>query len=186
MIDSYISLNQTTSDRQLLSQSQTTFRSRQEVYLYGDRSYTGTLIRPVERTYPLKWTVELDRGGYEAVNVRHISLVESQPSNSLDSDIDVLSDNVPESTSAQLQKEIIALKRENAELKQENQLIKKDLDLAKQIIRRAKDISPLMRISLKRVLRLAHDASIDVQRTVGGWILRMGDKARSRVPLRLS
>ncbi|MEN9519878.1 MAG: hypothetical protein RLZZ381_2466 [Cyanobacteriota bacterium] len=35
-----------------------------------------------------------------------------------------------------------------------------------------------MRISLKRVLRLAHDACMDVKRTVGGWILRMGDKAR--------
>lgn len=35
-----------------------------------------------------------------------------------------------------------------------------------------------MRISLKRVLRLAHDACMDVQRTVGGWILRMGNKAR--------
>ena len=49
---------------------------------------------------------------------------------------------------------------------------------AKQVIRRAKDISPLMRISLKRVLRLAKDACMNVQRTVGGWILRMGDKAR--------
>ena len=35
-----------------------------------------------------------------------------------------------------------------------------------------------MRISLKRVLRLAKDACMDVKRTVGGWILRMGDKAR--------
>ncbi|MFM2311875.1 MAG: hypothetical protein RLZZ04_1151 [Cyanobacteriota bacterium] len=35
-----------------------------------------------------------------------------------------------------------------------------------------------MRISLKRVLRLAHDACMDVKRTVGGWILKMGNKAR--------
>ena len=35
-----------------------------------------------------------------------------------------------------------------------------------------------MRLSLKRVLRLAQDACMDVQRTVGGWILKMGDKSR--------
>ena len=56
--------------------------------------------------------------------------------------------------------------------------MKKDLEQAKQIIRRAKDISPIIRLSLKRVLRLAHQACMDVQRTVGGWILKMGDKAR--------
>ena len=165
-----------TSDKQL--QDETVLKTGQEVYLYGDRNYTGTLIRPLKRTYPAKWTVELDRGGYEAVNVGHISLIESQASNSSDSDLDVPYGDAPESTLAQLQKEIIALKRENAELKQENELIKKDLDIAKQIIRRARDISPLMRISLKRVLRLAHQACMDVQRTVGGWILKMGSKAR--------
>ena len=79
---------------------------------------------------------------------------------------------------AHLQKEIAALKRENARLREENENIQKDLDRAKQVIRRAKDISPVMRLSLKRVLRLAHHACMDVQRTVGGWILRMGDKAR--------
>lgn len=102
-----------------------------------------------------------------AVNVKDISLVESQPSNSLESDTDLFGDT-PESDLAQLRKEIAALKHENARLQQENELVKKDLDQAKQIIRRAKDISPLMRISLKRVLRLAHDACMDVQRTVGG------------------
>ena len=35
-----------------------------------------------------------------------------------------------------------------------------------------------MRLSLKRVKRLAHHACMDVQRTVGGWILRMGEAAR--------
>ncbi|MDJ0636331.1 MAG: hypothetical protein QNJ34_24335 [Xenococcaceae cyanobacterium MO_188.B29] len=35
-----------------------------------------------------------------------------------------------------------------------------------------------MRISLRRVLRLARNVCMDVQRTVGGWILKMGDKAR--------
>ena len=125
-----------------------------------------------------KWTVQLNRGDYEAVNVKDISLAESQPSNLFESNIDLSFSDGLEPTPAQLQKEIIALKRENALLQQENELVKKDLDQAKQIIRRAKDISPLMRISLKRVLRLAHDACMDVQRTVGGWILRMGRLAR--------
>ena len=35
-----------------------------------------------------------------------------------------------------------------------------------------------MRLSLRRVMRLAHQACMDVQRTVGGWILRMGNTAR--------
>lgn len=56
--------------------------------------------------------------------------------------------DAPESDLAQLKQEIIALKRENARLQQENELVKKDLDQAQQVIRRAKDISPLMRISL--------------------------------------
>ena len=112
------------------------------------------------------------------VDIKHTSPIESQSSNTFDSDLDVPFDDAPEPTYAQLQREIIALKRENAQLQQENELVKKDLDQAKQIIRRAKDITPLMRISLKRVLRLAHDACMDVKRTVGGWILKMGNKAR--------
>ena len=44
--------------------------------------------------------------------------------------------------------------------------------------RRAKDISPVMRLSLKRVKRLANHACMDVQRIVGGWILKMGNSGR--------
>ena len=161
-----------TSDKQL--HCEVVLKTGQEVYLYGDINYTGILIRPVELTYPSKWTVELDRGGYEAVNVKYISLVESQPSN----DLDLPFGDVPEPSYAQVQQEIIALKCENSRLQQENELLQKDLDRAKQIIRRAKDISPLMRISLKRVLRLAYDACMDVKRTVGGWILKMGSKEK--------
>ena len=151
------------------------------VYLYGDTNYTGSLIRPIERTYPSKWSVQLDTGSYEAVNVRDISLLESQSSNPdllEDENKELPFDDAPEPNYAQLQRELAALKRQNALLQQENEAVKKDLDHAKQIIRRAKDISPLMRISLKRVLRLAHDACMDVQRTVNGWILKMGSKAR--------
>ncbi len=44
---------------------QSSLKSGDQVYLYGDNTYTGTLIHPVERTYPPRWTVQLDRGGYE-------------------------------------------------------------------------------------------------------------------------
>lgn len=49
-----------------------------KVYLYGDTTYRGRLIHPVEHTYSPKWTVELDRGGYEAVNIKYITVVESR------------------------------------------------------------------------------------------------------------
>jgi hypothetical protein len=152
------------------------------VYLYGDPEYTGRLIRPIERTYPPKWTVKLDRGGYEAVNTTQIFVIESALPNQVEQNYPIPFSDEPEISTkqleSQLQKEIIALRRENAKLRQENEMISKDLDQAKQIIRRAKDITPLMRISLQRVLRLAHQACMDVKRTVGGWILRMGNKAR--------
>ena len=163
------------------SNNQHSLSRSDKVYLYGDLSYRGTLIRPIERTYPPKWSVQLDTGSYEAVDVRDISFVESRlnkENSSLEAELSLPFSDAPEPTIAQLQREIAALKRQNALLIEENEAIRKDLDVAKQIIRRAKDISPLMRISLKRVLRLAHDACMDVQRTVGGWILRMGDKAR--------
>lgn len=148
------------------------------VYLYGDTKYTGKLILPIERTYPCKWTVQLDRDGYEAVNLNYIHLIESEECQQVQSESEIPFSDESDSAIEELKREIIALKTENARLKQENEIVKKDLDIAKQVIRRAKDITPLMRISLKRVLRLAHDACMDVQRTVGGWILRMGDKAR--------
>ena len=153
---------------------------RQSLLSSGDRNYTGIVIRPVERTYPhsrvplrltaaqgrsSKWTVQLDRGGYEAVNVKHIFLAESQPSTHLDLELDLPFGDDPEPSSVQLQREIAALKRKNALLEEENKAVKRDLDHAKQILRRAKDVSPVVRFSLKRILRLAHDACMDVQRT---------------------
>ena len=159
-------------------ESKTLLKAGQKIYLYGDRTYTGKLIRPIERTYPAKWTVQLNRGGYEAVNLDCIFLIESNSGAEIESESQILKSDESDSAIEELKKEIIALKTENARLKQENEILKKDLDIAKQVIRRAKDITPLARISLKRVLRLAHDACMDVQRTVGGWILRMGDKAR--------
>jgi hypothetical protein len=122
--------------------------------------------------------VELDRGGYEAVNSTQISLIESEISNQVQQNHSIPFSDEPEATTAQKEREIIALRKEVSKLKQENEIIKKDLDQAKQILRRAKDISPIMRLSLQRVLRLAHQACMDVKRTVGGWILKMGNKAR--------
>ena len=170
------------------------------------------MIHPVERTFPPKWTVKLDRGGYEAVNIQHISITESSQDRSWsesfcdgeETDLIIPFSDVPETpakpspvikkaqtpnqleekikiledTILQLEAEQEASKQQYKELQQENEILKKDLDRAKQIIRRAKDAFPVMRLSLKRVLRLAHHACMDVQRTVGGWILRMGDKAR--------
>jgi hypothetical protein len=178
MVDSYISVNQTSSNRQPLPNKRMSLQPEQRVYLYGDTEYTGTLIRPIERTYPLKWTVELDRGGYEAVNTTQISLIESALPNQVEQNHSIPFSDEPEVSTNQLQREIIALRKEVSKLRQENEIISKDLDQAKQILRRAKDISPIMRLSLQRVMRLAHQACMDVKRTVGGWILRMGDKAR--------
>ena len=185
--------NITLNSQKHSGEGQSLLKSGDRVYLYGDTTYTGRLIHPIERTYPAKWTVQLDRGGYEAVNVKDLRVFEvGEENTSSQKDFEQLNLDIPFSSAidepesrSELLKEIAALKKENAllreqhkELEQENQLLKKDLDSAKQIIQRAKDISPVMRLSLKRVVRLAHHACMDVQRTVGGWILRMGSKAR--------
>ena len=49
----------------------------QKVYLYGDRHYEERLIRPLEKTYPQKWTVQLEIGGYAVANVAEIFSIES-------------------------------------------------------------------------------------------------------------
>ena len=177
--------------------SQYILKANQKVYLYGDTSFSGTLIRPLERTYPPRWTVQLDRGSYESATVAQITPINPQyietdltipfdEDNSTDTP--TVEEQLPQEKArriAQLEKELEIVKSQsqqieakNQQLEQENETLKKNLAQAKQIIRRAKDISPLMRISLKRVLRLAKDACMDVKRTVGGWILKMGDKAR--------
>ncbi|MEM7761694.1 MAG: hypothetical protein AAF298_26775 [Cyanobacteria bacterium P01_A01_bin.40] len=178
MTDSHTSLNQTTLSRQQ-SSTQTIFKPDQKVYIYGDTNYTGQLIRPLERTYPQKWTVQLDAGGHEAVNLSDLSLIDSPPTTNHSSpNAEIPLSEESQANTLQLQQEIIALKRSVQQLEQENEILKKDLGIAKQVIRRAKDITPIVRLSLKRVLRLAHDACMDVQRTIGGWILRMGKLAR--------
>ena len=179
-MNSHTNINQKPANRQ---PSQHILKSGQKVYLYGETQFTGILIRPIERTYSLRWTVELDRGGYDSAVVSSITPIAPQP---IESNSDIPFSDEPKQKyedektvdTSELEEEIIALKTELAKLKAENHILKKDLDQTKQIIRRAKDISPLMRISFKRVLRLAHEACMDVKRTLGGWILKMGDKAR--------
>ena len=179
------SLNHLSTLRQA---AQYILKPNQKVYLYQDTSILGTLIRPLERTYPPRWTVQLDDGGYESATVAEITPIDPQYIET-DSSLPFSDDNkniphqeeAPENKDdqiARLEKEIKILKTQYQQLQNENQVLKKDLEISRNIIRRAKDITPLIRISLKRVLRLAHDACMDVQRTVGGWILRMGDRAR--------
>ena len=170
------------------SPQDTTLKPGQTVYLYGDRRYAGKLIRQLERTYPQKWTVQLELGGYAAANVAEIFPIESELNepeipfseepergkiSQLEQKIKIL-----ENTIQQLETENQLIERRYHEVERENEILRQDLEQAKQTIRQAKDISPIIRLSLKRVLRLAQQACMDVQRTVGGWILKMGDKAR--------
>jgi hypothetical protein len=143
-MNSHISLNRTSDNRQ--PQIQTTWKSSQRVYLYDDIKYTGTLIRPLERTYPPRWTVALDQGGYDSPTIDNITPIAPYPIET-DTEIPFCEESepdYPEPNISQLEQEIAALRQEKARLKQENDVPKKDLDQAKQIIRRAKDISPLI------------------------------------------
>ena len=69
------SLNQKPTNRQA---AQYILKPNQKVYLYGDTSFSGTLIRPIERTYPPRWTVELDRGGHDSATVDSITPLNPQ------------------------------------------------------------------------------------------------------------
>jgi|GEM_PF-3283754 len=152
------------------------------VYLYGDRTYQGTLIHPLERTSPPRWTVELDNGTYDAVMVSDFVPMNSpnqQRDRHISENLEIpFSDDDPYLIISQREKEINSLQKELIALKKENQKLQEEIEENKQTIRNAKNISPIVRLSLKRVLRLAAYACMDVQKTVGGWILRMGDKAR--------
>ncbi|ELS04844.1 hypothetical protein Xen7305DRAFT_00045800 [Xenococcus sp. PCC 7305] len=164
--------------------SQQILRSGQKVYLYGDTRFAGTLIHPVERTHPPRWTVELERGGYDSATIQDIT-----PLNPifLEPDANIPFSDEPEITAvnnqqitfnSQLEAENNKLREQIQKLEQENKQLNKELSKTKDIIRRAKDISPLKRISLRRVSRLAHDACMDVQKVAGGWMLKMGKLAR--------
>lgn len=67
---------------------------------------------------------------------------------------------------------------ENERLSEENAALKKKIKEFGSAMRRAKDISPVMRPTLKRVLKLAHDASLTIARVTGGWMLKLGNLTR--------
>lgn len=71
--------------------------------------------------------------------------------------------------------EIVA---ENERLKKEITDLEVQIRAAETTIRRARDVSPIERPSLKRVLKLAQDACLAVQRVRGGWMLKLGNLAR--------
>lgn len=72
----------------------------------------------------------------------------------------------------EMRSELERQKKRIAELEQE-------VRAANNTIRRAKDISPVERPSLRRVMRLAADACMTVSREGGRWILKMGHLTRS-------
>ena len=166
-------ISKQTKNHQQKKQSSYILKPNQKVYLYNDTSFSGTLIRPLERTHPPRWTVQLDYGSYESATVAEITPINPQyietnsaiPFND-ESQTNTLHHEEEQVNSekdnriAQLEKEIELLKAQYQQTKNENEVLKKDLEISKNIIRRAKDITPLIRISLKRVLRLAHDAVV--------------------------
>jgi len=70
------------------------------------------------------------------------------------------------------------LAAENERLKKEIEDLRIEVKAANNTIRRAKDINPVERPSFKRVLKLVRDACMTLQRVTGGWMLKLGDKAR--------
>ena len=74
-MNSSTNINQKPTNKQ---PSQYILKPNQKVYLYGDTSFSGTLIRPIERTYPPRWTVKLDRGGYDSPTVPQITPINPQ------------------------------------------------------------------------------------------------------------
>ena len=71
-------ISRQTENHQPIKRAQYVLKPNQKVYLYGDTSFSGTLIRPIERTYPPRWTVELDRGGYDSATVADITPLNPQ------------------------------------------------------------------------------------------------------------
>lgn len=46
------------------------------------------------------------------------------------------------------------------------------------VLRQAKDARPVVRPSIKRVVKLVADACMDIQRVAGGWLLKFGKLTR--------
>lgn len=70
------------------------------------------------------------------------------------------------------------LEKIRTETDAEIEQLRRERDAAQNIIKRAKDPNPISRPNLKRVLKLVHDACMELQRKAGGWLLTLGHKVR--------
>jgi hypothetical protein len=146
------------------------FHSGDRISLHGDPKWMGTLVNQIANSHPARWTVRFDSGQYEAICETSLSLI-SQTEDLPFSEADFTSKLNSDSETRELRQKLAELERQNSEL--QNQLKE-----ANQKIRRAKDISPAIRPSLQRVMRLAHQAGLEIVRSAKGWLLKMGKLAR--------
>lgn len=72
----------------------------------------------------------------------------------------------------------LPMEEETGKLKAENEQLRAELAIANSKLRRCKDPDPVQRPSWKRVIRLVHDACLDLQRVKGGWLLKFGRLVR--------
>lgn len=73
---------------------------------------------------------------------------------------------------------IDGLRSENERLRKENEALRQEVRAANNTIRRSKNISPVERPSLKRVMKIANDA-LTITREGGRWSLKLGHLTRS-------
>ena len=81
-------------------------------------------------------------------------------------------------TKKELAARIERLQKENADLEQENAALNEQLKAAENTVRRAKDISPIVRPSLGRVFKLVREACMTLTRKANGWLLKFGARER--------
>lgn len=84
----------------------------------------------------------------------------------------------------ELRAELAASRAQVEQLRQSNEQLQKCLRDKSDVIRQAKDINPVGRVSLRRVLILAHAAFLDISKIAkvdgGGWLLSMGTTSRRK------
>jgi hypothetical protein len=153
------------------------FHSGDRISLHGDPKWTGTLVNQIANSYPARWTVRFDSGQYEAICETSLSLI-SQAEDILFSEDNFHSKSDSSSQTREFQRKLAEIEQRNFELERQNAELQEQLKEANQRIRRAKDISPAVRPSLQRVMRLAHQAGLEIVRSSKGWLLKMGKLAR--------
>jgi hypothetical protein len=153
------------------------FHSGDRISLHGDPKWMGTLINQIANSYPARWTVRFDSGQYEAICETSLSLI-SQTEDLPFSEDDFSSNSNSDPPTRELKRKLAEIEQRNFELERQNTELQEQLKQANQKIRRAKDISPAIRPSLQRVMRLAHQAGLEIVRSAKGWLLKMGKLAR--------